>query len=95
MCYLFPQGYLGGIWDGILSVPEKSLAYFVCIKYFIGSFMDPGEKEDIPDKDISLREYQKELAEPALRGENVLIVAPTGSGKTRVALKIIQVVLVC
>ena len=47
--------------------------------------------DDIPDEDISLRDYQKELAEPAIRGSNVLIVAPTGSGKTRVALKIIQV----
>ena len=32
-----------------------------------------------------VREYQKELAEPGVRGENYIIVAPTGSGKTLVA----------
>ena len=41
---------------------------------------------------LELFDYQKELAEPALQGKNCLICAPTGSGKTLVA---VQVALVC
>lgn len=47
--------------------------------------------EHIEIKDIELREYQKELADPAKNHLNVLIVAPTGTGKTHVALAITKV----
>lgn len=40
---------------------------------------------------LTLRNYQQELARPALEGKNCIIVAPAGSGKTHVALKIMQV----
>lgn len=41
--------------------------------------------------ELTLRDYQHELAEFAIQGKNDLIVAPTGSGKTHVAIRIIQV----
>ncbi|XP_062594920.1 antiviral innate immune response receptor RIG-I-like [Saccostrea cucullata] len=47
-------------------------------------------KEDAPKKKLELRQYQQELAERALRGDNCIIISPTGSGKTVVAIRIIQ-----
>ncbi|XP_036400948.1 interferon-induced helicase C domain-containing protein 1 [Megalops cyprinoides] len=40
------------------------------------------------DTDIVLRDYQMEVARPALEGKNIIICLPTGSGKTRVAVYI-------
>ena len=40
--------------------------------------------------ELPMRKYQYELAVPALSGRNTIICAPTGSGKTRVALYIVQ-----
>lgn len=40
--------------------------------------------KDMPD----LRKYQLELADAAIKGENSLVCAPTGSGKTMVALHV-------
>ncbi|XP_062313974.1 interferon-induced helicase C domain-containing protein 1 [Osmerus eperlanus] len=38
--------------------------------------------------DIILRDYQMEVARPALEGKNIIVCLPTGSGKTRVAVYI-------
>ncbi|XP_061172835.1 antiviral innate immune response receptor RIG-I-like [Saccostrea echinata] len=53
------------------------------------------ESASLEDKEVTLetyedRMYQNELAEPAQRGKNCIIIAPTGSGKTIVAIKIIE-----
>ncbi|XP_053406755.1 antiviral innate immune response receptor RIG-I-like [Mercenaria mercenaria] len=49
--------------------------------------------ESVIDEDVSLREYQKELAEEGMKGTNVVVMAPTNTGKTRVACKIMQELL--
>ena len=41
--------------------------------------------------DEEIRLYQRELSEPGVEGKNTIIVAPTNTGKTHVALKIMQV----
>uniref|UniRef100_A0A665TAX5 RNA helicase n=1 Tax=Echeneis naucrates TaxID=173247 RepID=A0A665TAX5_ECHNA len=38
--------------------------------------------------DIVLRDYQMDVASPALEGKNIIVCLPTGSGKTRVAVYI-------
>ena len=40
---------------------------------------------------LELRNYQLELAQEAIEGKNTVVVAPTGSGKTHVALYIAKV----
>ena len=42
-----------------------------------------------PDWVQGLREYQKELAEPGIRGDNYIICATTGSGKTMAAAYVV------
>jgi len=47
--------------------------------------------QPVPPEDLHLRSYQLELAQKAMNGKNCVIVAPTGSGKTHIALAIAKV----
>ncbi|XP_062354122.1 interferon-induced helicase C domain-containing protein 1 [Cinclus cinclus] len=49
---------------------------------------DEEERKASPEPDLTLRDYQMEVAKPALNGDNIIICLPTGSGKTRVAVYI-------
>ncbi len=58
------------------------------------SEMEGEESTNQPEPmELELRSYQQELAGPAMTGQNCIIVAPTGSGKTHVAIAISKVSL--
>ncbi|XP_067405457.1 interferon-induced helicase C domain-containing protein 1 isoform X2 [Emydura macquarii macquarii] len=75
------------------SLPDASVS---CLNESMGqssatsgdSDEDDRDKRASPEPELILRNYQMEVAKPALNGENVIICLPTGSGKTRVAVYI-------
>lgn len=61
---------------------------FDALYFFVRLDEDEVENRTSPEPDLILRDYQMEVAKPALNGENIIICLPTGSGKTRVAVYI-------
>uniref|UniRef100_A0A7N6B7A7 RNA helicase n=1 Tax=Anabas testudineus TaxID=64144 RepID=A0A7N6B7A7_ANATE len=77
------------------SLPDGAHTYhclFFCLSEplpCITDGADPIAEAGGPDKaNIVLRDYQEDVARPALEGKNIIICLPTGSGKTRVAVYI-------
>ncbi|NXY15901.1 IFIH1 protein, partial [Atrichornis clamosus] len=78
------------IGDGSVSNLNENLGRN-CTTTDSGMFLfyeDEVEGRASPEPALTLRDYQMEVAKPALNGENIIICLPTGSGKTRVAVYI-------
>ncbi|XP_061172801.1 antiviral innate immune response receptor RIG-I-like [Saccostrea echinata] len=73
--------------ESATNTEEESIAGWKPLKQ---SGSKTSSRKDAPKKKLELRHYQLELAERALRGDNCIIISPTGSGKTHVAIRIIQ-----
>ena len=63
--------------------------FVVIYSMFFPEFQKPSFTFVLPDG-RKLREYQKELASPGLDGQNYVVCAPTGTGKTLVASMVIS-----
>ncbi|XP_026232080.1 interferon-induced helicase C domain-containing protein 1 isoform X2 [Anabas testudineus] len=75
--------------DMYLSASPESTQLSSSLEPSVPDGADPIAEAGGPDKaNIVLRDYQEDVARPALEGKNIIICLPTGSGKTRVAVYI-------
>uniref|UniRef100_A0A8C5SPN2 Interferon induced with helicase C domain 1 n=1 Tax=Laticauda laticaudata TaxID=8630 RepID=A0A8C5SPN2_LATLA len=59
--------------------------YYPIYKYY---HVESRDQRPSSEQELSLRDYQIEMAKPALEGKNIIICLPTGTGKTRIAVYI-------
>ncbi|XP_007494333.2 interferon-induced helicase C domain-containing protein 1 [Monodelphis domestica] len=79
--------------EGSVSCLDESLGHNSNMGSVSGTMGSDSDQDDekkraSPEPELVLRSYQMEVAEPALEGKNIIIIIPTGSGKTRVAVYI-------
>uniref|UniRef100_A0A8C6VKD4 RNA helicase n=1 Tax=Naja naja TaxID=35670 RepID=A0A8C6VKD4_NAJNA len=60
----------------------------ICTFFSSTDHVESRDQRPSSEKELSLRDYQMEVAKPALEGKNIIICLPTGTGKTRVAVYI-------
>uniref|UniRef100_A0A670YLB4 RNA helicase n=1 Tax=Pseudonaja textilis TaxID=8673 RepID=A0A670YLB4_PSETE len=64
------------------------LLSMICTFHSSADHVESRDQRPSSEQELSLRDYQMEVAKPALEGKNIIICLPTGTGKTRVAVYI-------
>uniref|UniRef100_A0A3Q3JZG7 RNA helicase n=2 Tax=Monopterus albus TaxID=43700 RepID=A0A3Q3JZG7_MONAL len=87
-----PQDEAADLYEGV-STESKQLSNSLEPSNPDGT--NPAAAGSPENDDFDLRDYQMEVARPALEGKNIIICLPTGSGKTRIAVYITKKHLDC
>uniref|UniRef100_A0A8C2WT53 RNA helicase n=1 Tax=Cyclopterus lumpus TaxID=8103 RepID=A0A8C2WT53_CYCLU len=78
-----------------INFKEESQGEAGLAKHLCSTISDTSAAGGSEKAEIVLRDYQMDVARPALEGKNIIVCLPTGSGKTRVAVYITKKHLDC
>uniref|UniRef100_A0A8C7IDZ4 RNA helicase n=1 Tax=Oncorhynchus kisutch TaxID=8019 RepID=A0A8C7IDZ4_ONCKI len=84
----FPPGWFSTFLKALQDTEHKDLYKELTGESPGDNFIANSPEVHPPKAVIVLRDYQMDVARPALEGKNIIICLPTGSGKTRVAVYI-------